>query len=93
MQALERDLQAERASALARIHDLFLKALEAWEAVESGELEQRRLELRDLTAERLWMLLVQRESVGLRDHRELLQRVPPEIRKRIGPRRRSSGVP
>ena len=36
MQALERDLQAERASALARINDLFQKALEAWEALESG---------------------------------------------------------
>jgi hypothetical protein len=101
MQALERDLQAERASALARIHDLFLKALEAWEAVESGQLEplgsaeaerERRLDLRELTAERLWMLLVQRESVGLRDHRELLQRVPLEIRKRIGPRRRAGLV-
>ena len=97
MQALERDLQAERASALARMQDLFLKALEAWEAVESGQVSplgtaeaerERRIELRDLTAERLWMLLVQRESVGLRDHRELLQRVPQEIRKRIGPRRR-----
>ena len=99
MQALERDLQAERASALARIQDLFLKALEAWEAVESGQVEalgsaeaerERRLDVRDLTAERLWMLLVQRESVGLRDHRELLQRVPLEIRKRIGPRRRTA---
>ena len=97
MQALERDLQAERASALGRINDLFQKALEAWEAVESGEVpalpsveadRERRLELRDLAAERLWMLVVQRESVGLRNHRELLQRVPEEIRKRIGPRRR-----
>jgi hypothetical protein len=97
MQALERDLQAERASALARINDLFLKAIEAWEALEAGQLpplptpeaeQERRLELRDLTAERVWMLLVQRESVGLRDHRELLQRLPMEIRKRIGPRRK-----
>jgi hypothetical protein len=102
LQALERDLQAERASALVRINELFQKALEAWEAVESGELpplataeaeQERRLEVRDLTAERLWMLMVQRESVGLRDHRELLQRVPLEIRKRIGPRRRTSLVP
>jgi hypothetical protein len=101
MQALERDLQAERASALARISDLFQKALEAWEALEAGELPPlssveaqvaRRIEIRDLTAERLWMLLVQRECVGLRDHRELLQRVPQEIRRRIGPRRRLSGT-
>lgn len=100
MQALERDLQAERASALARINDLFQKALEAWEAAESGQLpslpsakaeRERRLELRELTAERLWMLLVQRETVGLRDHRELLQWVPLEIRKRIGPRRARPG--
>jgi hypothetical protein len=96
MQTLERDLQAERASALARMNDLFLRALEAWEALEAGEVPplttaeaelSRRLELRDLTAERVWMLLVQRESVGLRDHRELLQRVPKEIRTHIGPRR------
>jgi hypothetical protein len=98
MQALERDLQAERASALARISDLFDKALDAWEALESGQVPPlssmeselaRRTELRDVTAERLWMLLVQRETVGLRDHRELLQRVPLEIRKRIGPLRRT----
>jgi len=102
MQALERDLQAERASALARINDLFQKALVAWETLESGQLpslasaeaeRERRLQLRDLTSERLWMLLVQRESVGLRDHRELLQRVPQEIRKRIGPRQRTSLEP
>src|SRR5215468_10809882 len=97
MQALERDLQAERASALARINDLFQKALEVWEAAQSGQLPrlpsieaeaERRIELRNLAAERLWMLLVQRESVGLRNHREILQRVPEEIRNRIGPRRR-----
>ena len=102
MQALERDLQAERASALARITDLFEKALEAWEALEAGEVPPlssreaelaRRTELRELTAERLWMLLVQRETVGLRDHRELLQRVPLEIRRRIGPRRSAPAGP
>jgi hypothetical protein len=98
MQALERDLQAERASALARINDLFQKALDAWLALEAGELPsletrdaelERRIELRDLAAERLWMLLVQRESVGLRNHREILQRVPEAIRKRVGPRRKT----
>ena len=102
MQALERDLQAERASALARIQDLFEKALEAWAALEAGQLTvlstmeaelERRTELRDFTAERLWMLLVQRESVGLRNHRDLLQRVPEEIRRRIGPRRRVARPP
>jgi len=97
MQALERDLQAERASALARMSDLFERALAAWLALEAGEVEplasleaegERRMEIRDLAAERLWMLLVQRESVGLREHRELLDRVPKEIRRRIGLRRR-----
>ena len=99
MQALERDLQAERASALARIAELYQTALTAWWALETGEMPElptlqaqvaRRIELLDLTAERLWMLLVQRESVGLRDHRELLRDVPLEIRNRIGPRRRSA---
>jgi hypothetical protein len=97
MQALERDLQAERATALARITDLFERAFEAWQALEAGDVPrldsaeaelERRTDLRELTTERLWMLIVQRESVGLRDHREILQRVPQEIRKRIGPRRR-----
>ena len=83
-----------------RLADLFDKALDAWEALESGQVPPlssmeaqlaRRIELRDVTAERLWMLLVQRETVGLRDHRELLQRVPLEIRKRIGPLRRTAG--
>jgi len=96
MQALERDLQAERASALARIADLFERAFEAWQALKAGEVPplsspeaelERRNEIRDLATERLWMLIVQRESVGLRDHREILRRVPLEIRKRIGPRR------
>ena len=95
MQALERDLQAERASALARMVDLYQAALATWLALEAGEMPvlptmqaqvARRIELLELTAERLWMLLVQRESVGLRDHREFLKDVPPEIRKRIGPR-------
>ena len=76
MQALERDLQAERASALARITDLFEKAFAVWEALEAGQLVplgtaeaelERRVELRELTAERLWMLMVQRETVGLRE--------------------------
>jgi len=98
MQALERDLQAERASALARIADLYQTALSAWLALEAGEMPAlptlqaqvaRRIELLEVTADRLWMLLVQRESVGLRDHREILRDVPPEIRKRIGPRRRA----
>ena len=50
MQALERDLQAERASALARINDLFLKAMEAWEALEAGLLSS--LETRIVADER-----------------------------------------
>jgi hypothetical protein len=99
MEALQRDLQAERASALGRISERFEKALASWKALESGEVAPlptpqaetaRRTELRDFTAEWLWMLLVQRESVGLRDHRELLQRVPREIRLRMGLRRRFS---
>jgi hypothetical protein len=101
MEALQRDLQAERASALGRISERFEKALASWKALEAGEVPPlptrqaeaaRRSELRDFTAEWLWMLLVQRESVGLRDHRELLERVPREIRLRIGPRRRISAL-
>jgi hypothetical protein len=95
MEALQRDLQAERASALGRISERFEKALAYWNALQSGDVPARaspeaeaarRLELRDFTAEWLWMLLVQRESVGLRDHRELRERVPREIWAHLGPR-------
>jgi hypothetical protein len=99
MDAIQEELQAERATALARIAARFEAALDTWLALEVGTLPPlsslpaqlaRRLELRDAAAEALWMLLVQRESVGLRDHRGVLERVPREIRLRAGPRRRPS---
>jgi hypothetical protein len=99
MGALEQELLAERVATLARIAARFDAALAAWEALESGQLPplsslqaqlDRRLELRDAAAEALWMLLVQRECIGLRDHRSVLEQAPPEIRLRVGARRRRS---
>ena len=99
MEAIQEELQAERVAALARIAARFEVALETWLALEAGTLPPldslraqlaRRLELREVTAEALWMLLVQREAMGLRDHRTVLERVPQEIRLRAGPRRRHS---
>lgn len=99
LDAIQEELQAERVAALARISARCGAALETWFALEAGLLPPlsslraqlaRRLDLRDAAAEALWMLLVQRESVGLRDHRGVLEGVPPEIRLRAGPRRRPS---
>ena len=99
MEAIQEELQAERVAALTRIAGRFDAALETWHVLEAGKLPPldslraqlaRRLELREIAAEALWMLLVQRESVGLRDHRGFLERVPEEIRLRAGPRRRPS---
>jgi hypothetical protein len=89
MGAIEQELQAERVAALARIAARFETALGVWNALEAGTLPPlsslraqvaRRLELRDAAAEALWMLLVQRETVGLRDHRASWKRCPAEIR-------------
>jgi hypothetical protein len=99
MGAVEQELQAERVAALARIAARFEAALAAWNALEAGTLPPlsslraqvaRRLELREAAGEALWMLLVQRESIGLRDHRSILEEVPREIRIRVAPRRHAS---
>jgi len=99
MDAIQEELQAERVAALTRIAGRFDSALQAWRALEAGTLPPlaslraqlaRRMELRDAAAEALWMLLVQRESIGLRDHRALLEDVPREIRLWAGPRRAPS---
>jgi hypothetical protein len=99
MGALEQELLGERVATLARIAARFDAALAAWNAVEAGTLPPlsslgaqlaRRVELRAAAAEALWMLLVQRESIGLRDHRSVLEDVPREIRIRAGLRRPAS---
>jgi len=92
-----RDLQAERASALARITERLIEALAALAQADrelaaspTEAARARRREALLSAGERLWFLLVQREAVGLRRHEAALEvlRVPPEVRAAMGPRPR-----
>jgi len=95
--AVQRDLQAERAAALARATEQLEGALErlakASAALAASPTPAARALRRDAlehAAERLWFLVIQREAVGLRRHAETLDilRVPREVRAAMGPRRR-----
>ena len=97
---VEQELLAEKASALARAGDGLSAALDALFRADAAlaaatpderpALKTKRRELRDVAAERLWCLLVQREAIGLLQHEAMLreQRVPPEVRLLAGPRPR-----
>ena len=87
---VNREIAGERAGALARAVEALEKAL--------GELEEAstpglRAYLLDEARERLWFVVVQREAVGVSRHEVLYEtlRVPPEVRRGMGPlpRRRS----
>lgn len=98
---VEHELLAEKASALARAGDALAAAVAALAAADAAleaaspderpALRTRRRELRDLAAERLWCLLVQREAIGLYQHEGMLRehRVPAEVRLLAGPRPRA----
>jgi hypothetical protein len=85
---VEKELLAEKAAALGRAGDALAAALAAYRSVQADAT--RRRELRDIAAERLWYVLVQREAVGIFQHEGMLreQRVPPEVRLLAGPRPR-----
>src|SRR5689334_2994313 len=96
---VEKELLAEKAAALGRAGESLTAALAALGKIDAElaaaapdqrqALRVRRRELRDLAAERLWYVLVQREAVGIFQHEGLMreQRVPPEVRLLAGPRR------
>ncbi len=95
--AIDRDLQAERAAALARATEHLESSLTAFAAADAGHAvaptpatRERRREALALAGERLWYLVIQREAVGMRRHDDLYEvlRVPREVRAAMGPRRR-----
>jgi hypothetical protein len=100
LQPLEQELIAEKVSSLARAGENLAAALAALSAADAAlaaappaerpTLLQRRRELRDIAAERLWFALVQREAIGLLQHEGMLRehRVPREVRLLAGPRPR-----
>jgi hypothetical protein len=97
---IEKELVAEKAAALGRAGEILAASLAALRQAEAAlaaappeqlaALRLRRREMRDLAAERLWYVLVQREAVGIFQHEGMLreQRVPPEVRLLAGPRPR-----
>jgi len=95
-EATVRDLQAERASALARASERLETALTEFAAADaaratqpSARTEASRREALAEARERLWYLVIQREAVGLRRHEALYEvlRIPREVRALMGPRR------
>jgi len=94
---VEKELLAEKAAALGRASEGLTAALAALFQADDAlardprpELRKRRRELRDVAAERLWCLLIQREAVGIFQHEGMYreQRVPAEVRLLAGPRPR-----
>jgi Family of unknown function (DUF6665) len=87
---IEQEIVGERAGALARaVESLELALRDLTEAM--GSRQQRlREHLLEEAGERLWFVVVQREAIGLTRHDVLYEvlRVPPEVRRAMGPRRR-----
>jgi hypothetical protein len=95
---VEKELLAEKAASLGRAGESLTVALAALFKADAdlqadprqADLRRKRRELRDIAAERLWYVMVQREAVGIFHHEGMLreQRVPPEVRLLAGPRPR-----
>jgi hypothetical protein len=90
--SLEYELAQEKASALGRLGRGLEKALAALQAFDAEVREvtaEARQERRALVAQAghaLWLFVVQREAVGLRDTRQVMRdyRVPTEVQGRMG---------
>jgi hypothetical protein len=89
--ALDYEIAQEKAATLGRLGrglEAALAALREFDA-QPHEAGQRKPERRALVAEAghaLWMFVVQREALGLRDSRQLMRDygVPPEVQGRMG---------
>src|SRR5215212_1410771 len=85
--ALDYEIAQEKASTLGRLGRALEAALAALKAFDAQAIEataQRRRERKALVAEAghaLWMFVVQREALGLRDSRPVMRdyAVPPEV--------------
>ncbi len=95
--AIQRDLQAERAAALARATEQLESALAELAAADAASVAEPTPSARELrrealrhAGERLWFLVIHREAIGLRRHDDLYEalRVPREVRAAMGPRPR-----
>jgi hypothetical protein len=96
---IDYEIQQEKAATLARMAEKLEAALAALATVErelgqtpADVLQALRAKLLEEAAEWLWYLVIQREAVGLTSHDALFEayRIPPAVRRRMGPRRRRS---
>jgi acyl-CoA reductase-like NAD-dependent aldehyde dehydrogenase len=95
---LDLELRRERAQALSRAGERLEAALRELAEAEAAlgatpgpALEAARDEAMSRAGERLWFLVVQREAMGLRDHRMLddVWPIPAGVHAAMGPRRRN----
>ncbi len=87
---IDKEILGERAGALARAVEALERALR--ELAGAGALQHRlRQLLLEEAGERLWFVVVHREAIGLTRHEVLYEvlRVPAEVRRAMGPRRRT----
>jgi len=90
--ALDYEIAQEKASTLGRLGralEAALAALHAFDAAATEPSADARKERRALVAQAghaLWMFVIQREALGLRDTRQLMRdyRVPAEVQHRMG---------
>src|ERR1700730_8077064 len=88
--ALDYEIAQEKASALGRLGralEQALGALHEFDAQQhSNETREQRRSLVAEASHALWLFVVQSESVGLRDTRQLMRdyRVPGEVQARMG---------
>jgi hypothetical protein len=87
--ALDFEIAQEKASSLGRLGRGLEAALAALREHDAKEPEGSREARRALVAEAgyaLWLFVVQRESLGLRDARQVMRdyQVPPEVQGRMG---------
>jgi len=90
--ALDYEIAQEKASTLGRLGralEAALAALQAFDAELTEPTSERGKQRRALVAQAghaLWLFVVQREAVGLRDSRQVMRdyRVPGEVQNRMG---------
>lgn len=90
--ALDYELAQEKASTLGRLGralEAALAALRAFDAEERESSAAARHARRALVSDAghaLWLFVIQREALGLRDTRQLMRdyRVPAEVQNRMG---------
>ena len=89
---LDYEIAQEKASTLGRLGRQLEAALAALRAFDesarelSADTRRERRALVDSAGHALWLFVVQREALGLRDARQLMRdyRVPAEVQARIG---------